>query len=168
MTKDRISEIETRAREILESHQIVEPFVNVFDIANEAGLSIEYRKMPQGNQDVSGFLDVSSNTIYINVDNSITRRAYTVAHELGHYFLNHKPDEYGVYRRSNSYTGDKHQKEKEADCFAANLLMPRHMLESKIKSYPFLASSPQLLSDLFGVSPSAMTYRLMNLGLLAR
>ena len=43
--------------------------------------------MPQGNTDVSGFFDSKTNTIYVNVDNSIARRTYTVAHELGHYFL---------------------------------------------------------------------------------
>ena len=112
MTKEVLEKVKQKASKVLSDNHIIEPFVNVFDIAAEAGLSIEYRKMPQGNTDVSGFFDSKTNTIYVNVDNSIARRTYTVAHELGHYFLGHKPDEYGLYRRNNSYSGAKEQKKK--------------------------------------------------------
>lgn len=166
MTKEVLEKVKQKASKVLSDNHIIEPFVNVFDIAAEAGLSIEYRKMPQGNTDVSGFFDSKTNTIYVNVDNSIARRTYTVAHELGHYFLGHKPDEYGLYRRNNSYSGTKEQKEKEADCFAANLLMPEDMIRKELKEYPFLKNSIQLLASRFGVSPSAMTYRLINLRII--
>ena len=166
MTKEDLNRIKQKALKVLSDNYIIEPFVNVFDIANGEGISIEYRKMPQGNTDVSGFFDSKTNTIYVNVDNSIARRTYTVAHELGHYFLGHKPDEYGLYRRNNSYSGTKKQKEKEADCFAANLLMPEDMIRKELKEYPFLKNSIQLLASRFGVSPSAMTYRLINLRII--
>ncbi|QCT41101.1 ImmA/IrrE family metallo-endopeptidase [Candidatus Saccharibacteria bacterium oral taxon 488] len=168
MTKEDFKRIEQKASKVLSDNYIIEPFVNVFDIANGEGISIEYRKMPQGNTDVSGFFDSTTRTIYVNVDNSIARRTYTVAHELGHYFLEHKPDEYGLYRRNNSYDEIKEQKEKEADCFAANLLMPENMIRKELREYPFLKSSIQLLADRFGVSPSAMAYRLMNLRIIKR
>lgn len=168
MTKEDLNRIKQKALKVLSDNYIIEPFVNVFDIANGEGISIEYRKMPQGNTDVSGFFDSTTRTIYVNVDNSIARRTYTVAHELGHYFLKHKPDEYGLYRRNNSYNGIKEQKEKEADYFAANLLMPESMIRKELKEYPFLKSSIQLLANMFGVSPSAMAYRLMNLRIIKR
>jgi len=168
MTKEVLEKVKQKASKVLSDNHIIEPFVNVFDIADEAGLSIEYRKMPQGNTDVSGFFDSKTRTIYVNVDNSIARRTYTVAHELGHYFLGHQPDEYGLYRRNNSYSGTKEEKEKEADCFAANLLMPEGMVRKELKEYPFLKSSIQLLADRFGVSSSAMTYRLINLRIIKR
>lgn len=168
MTEEVLEKVKQKASKVLSDNHIIEPFVNVFDIADEAGLSIEYRKMPQGNTDVSGFFDSKTRTIYVNVDNSIARRTYTVAHELGHYFLGHQPDEYGLYRRNNSYSGTKEEKEKEADCFAANLLMPENMIRKELREYPFLKNSIQLLADRFGVSPSAMTYRLINLRIIKR
>ena len=168
MDKARMLDIEKAASNILKNNEIVKPFVNVFQIARDAGLSIEYRKMPQGDKDVLGFLDSSTGTIYVNVENSIARRTFTIAHELGHFFLKHQPDEYGLLRRNNTYTGIKEQKEKEADYFAANLLMPEEMIKNEIRLYPFLQSSPELLASKFGVSTVAMEYRLLNLNLLSR
>jgi len=51
--------------------------------------------------------------IYYNDDPAIpaARKRFTIAHELGHYVLKHKVD------------GDK--EEREANCFARNLLAPR-------------------------------------------
>lgn len=48
MDKARMLDIEKAASNILKNNEIVKPFVNVFQIARDAGLSIEYRKMPQG------------------------------------------------------------------------------------------------------------------------
>lgn len=42
-----------------------------------------------------------------------TRQRFTIAHELGHYILSH--------------TGRTEAEEREADCFARNLLAPRQM-----------------------------------------
>ena len=58
MTKEDLNRIKQKALKVLSDNYIIEPFVNVFDIANGEGISIEYRKMPQGNTDVSGFSTV--------------------------------------------------------------------------------------------------------------
>lgn len=156
-----------KAKYVLEKNNIASPLVNVFDIAENEGISIEYRVFPNGNSDVSGFLVAPQKVIYLNVENSAERQAYTVAHELGHYFLDHKPDDYGVLRRPNDYLAEgKSQEEKDADRFAANLLMPEQMLREEIKKFPFLKSSIQLLAAKFGVSSSAMKFRLINLGII--
>jgi Zn-dependent peptidase ImmA (M78 family) len=161
--------IKARAEEILRQSNISAPFVNVFDIATDAGIAIKYRIFSAKDRDVSGFYFPTDKTIYLNVDESAERQVFTIAHELGHYFLNHKPDEYGVYRRQNSYEGIKHDNEREADCFAANLLMPETMIREELKKYPFLkAESASVLSLRFGVSSSAMTNRLKNLGIIKR
>ncbi len=163
MTTDAVAE---KAQEILKKNSITSPFVNVFDIAEREGLKIEYRVFPNGNSDISGFLMADEKTIYLNIDNSPERQAYTVAHELGHYLLGHAPDKYGVLRRANDYTNtEKSQEEKDADRFAANLLMPEKMIRRELRQYPFLKDAPQILAAKFGVSVSAMKFRLMNLGI---
>lgn len=166
MTTDAVAK---KAHEVLRKYQITSPLVNVFDIAEREGLKIEYRIFPNGNSDISGFLMADEKTIYLNVDNSAERQAYTVAHELGHYLLGHGADRYGVLRRVNDYSSDeKTQEEKDADRFAANLLMPEEMVRGELKKYPFLKDAPQILAAKFGVSVSAMKYRLMNLGIIER
>ena len=154
------------AKKVLDDNGIVAPFVNVFEIAENAGITIHYASFPDGSTDVSGFLMADDKSIYLNADNSAERQAYTTAHELGHYFLGHEPDAYGVSKRPNNYEAEiKTDEEKEADLFAANLLMPENMVRYEIKKFPFLKDSIQLLSARFGVSASAMRYRLLNLGI---
>lgn len=93
------------------------------------------------------------------------RQLFTVAHELGHYFLGHKPNEYGVYRRQPVLDNQKPTIEREADCFAANLLMPNSMIKAEFARYPFLRTiGPSIMAAKFGVSNSAMFNRLKNLG----
>jgi len=161
--------IAAKAKQVLDDNQIHDPFVNVFDIAAAEGIAIKYRNFPADVRDVSGFYFQKDKTIYLNVEDSAERQVFTIAHELGHYFLEHKPDEYGVYRRLNNYEGVKQEKEREADCFAANLLMPEKMVKEELEKYPFLkGDSAPLLSLRFGVSSSAMRNRLKNLGVIKR
>jgi Zn-dependent peptidase ImmA (M78 family) len=159
--------IKAKADEILARNNIHAPFVNVFDIAASEGIAVKYRKFPLKHRNVSGFYYPMDQTIYLNVDEPSDRQVFTIAHELGHYFLSHKADEYGVYRRQSSYEGIKDQNEQEADSFAADLLMPERMMREEIKKYPFLqADSAALLALRFGVSTSAMANRLKNLELI--
>lgn len=163
-----IPAVKAKAETILKKYDIVTPVINVFDIASSEGIAVKYRIFPKESSDVSGFYFQKDKTIYLNVDVSSERQFFTIAHELGHYFLDHKPDEYGVYARQNTYVGVKHDNEKEADCFAANLLMPENMIKLEVRKYPFLTTNPSLLALRFGVSASAMTNRLKNLGLIKR
>lgn len=161
--------IDTKAAAVLQASQIQSPFVNVFDIASREGIAVKYRKFPLNSRNVSGFYFSKDKTIYLNVDEPASRQVFTIAHELGHYFLGHKSDEYGVYRRHNVYEGVKHQNESEADYFAASLLMPETMIRDELQKYPFLTSdSTSVLALRFGVSPSAMTRRLKHLGALKK
>ncbi|HSX05060.1 MAG TPA: ImmA/IrrE family metallo-endopeptidase [Candidatus Saccharimonadales bacterium] len=165
-----IAAIEAKTKLILDKNQISSPFVNVFDIAATEGIAIKYRKFPLKSRSVSGFYFPKDKTIYLNVDEPSERQVFTIAHELGHYFLDHKTNEYGVYKRENSYQGIKHTNEKEADCFAANLLMPKNMIQEELSRFPFIkeGNPAALLSLRFGVSNSAMTNRLKNLGIVKR
>ncbi len=90
------------------------------------------------------------------------RKRFTLAHELGHYALNH-PDALRDYPSVFSTTaGDP--LERAANHFAASLLMPADALTKVFQSGE--AANLDQLSVMFGVSKVAMTYRLQHLGLI--
>lgn len=153
------------AQRLLDKYGSKVPPINVFDIASDEGLEIVYFKPDGEFHDVSGLLDKEDRKIYLNVEEPAERQTYTIAHELGHYLLDHKPDEYGVYKRHSFTDVDKPGAEKEADKFAAELLMPESMVTSTMKQYDLTRLDAQILAKLFGVSRSAMTFRLKSLGL---
>jgi Zn-dependent peptidase ImmA (M78 family) len=106
------------------------------------------------------------------------RRRFTIAHELGHYLLNHQRQGvfidttekyFTLFRDSNSSTGEDFQ-EREANAFAASLLMPRALLLEGMAIINQLEESREEEFDLvkglairFNVSKLAMSYRLTNL-----
>lgn len=126
--------------------------------------------------DISGVLVLNDNqtTIGVNQGHPDVRRRFTIAHELGHFVL-HKDqgkmfmDKILFRKSSNDYSEKQEQLEKEANNFAANILMPekivKKLFSESIKDF-YDDSSIQNLAERFGVSASAMTYRLINLGLI--
>lgn len=108
------------------------------------------------------------------------RRRFTMAHELGHFVLHRSIlDEAGGVNDSRMYRTDInapvynshiHQiHEQQANSFAANLLMPteavreRYLAESEASNHP--GGVPlKAMYQTFRVSPSAMRWRLKNLG----
>lgn len=76
------------------------------------------------------------------------RRNFTLAHELGHIFLNH--------------TDDGPAEEQEADAFAAQLLLPRILVDQLARMWNGQLTADEL-SDIFGVSRAAACNRLRAL-----
>ncbi len=157
-----------KAEEVLKKYNIKKPLIDVFDIAQSEGIEIVYfQPQDSTDEDISGFFyedtDTKAKRIYINKLDSAPRQVYTVAHELGHYFLGHKPNEYSVLLRQAVYATKKDEAEKEADSFAAELLMPKRMVEAVKKDYKLTDDDELILSQLFGVSQQAMHNRLSNL-----
>ena len=99
--------------------------------------------------------------ILVNKNDVKVRQRFTIAHEIGHFFLHQeklKSDELHIdimYRMTN-------EQEKEVDYFAGALLMNKTLLEKVYNE----GSSITELAELFDVSVSAMTVRLDVLGLL--
>lgn len=122
--------------------------------------------------DISGLFVFKDNKPFIryNENEGLERRRFTIAHELGHFIL-HKDTPLFVdkvdrtlYRNMDSSTGE-YKKEREANSFAASLLMPRIFIDEEINNLPKNTKDPiASLSKKFKVSEQAMTYRLANLG----
>jgi Zn-dependent peptidase ImmA (M78 family) len=110
---------------------------------------------------VSGLLIPAERQIYINASDTPARRRFTLAHELGHWVCQclegtMKP----VYCRAEEVGADLAGRalEREANIFAAELLMPEPELRRR-----FLGSSSEAAAE-FAVSSEAMSWRLYNLG----
>jgi Zn-dependent peptidase ImmA (M78 family) len=103
------------------------------------------------------------------------RQRFTIAHEIGHFYLRHVGEifveEHVLNKRDgrSSYAIDP--KEIEANNFAAALLMPAQMVGraviDRINKNPSikLEDLTDDLAEKFHVSRQAMGYRLINLGL---
>lgn len=160
MTAD-FRKAECEAAGILKKYNITEPFVDLHKITRGEGLHIAIVQLkPEWENNISGFYDDGTKTIYVNRNISAARTRFTIAHELGHYLMHKdyiKSEKYKVLMRRNDWSiNDKPDVEKEADAFAANLLVPLEILEK----YRDKATVPQL-KDLFGISEEMLGYRLI-------
>ncbi|HET7559727.1 MAG TPA: ImmA/IrrE family metallo-endopeptidase [Limnochordia bacterium] len=90
--------------------------------------------------------------IFVDRRLSLGRRRFTIAHELGHIILGH------LLHVRTSQTTDR-MMDKEANCFAAELLMPRHLIA------PQASTSIDNLAQTFGLTPELVRMRLVQLGL---
>jgi Zn-dependent peptidase ImmA (M78 family) len=148
------NEIENKAWDVLDAYNINKPVVNVAEIAKGEGIEIKEIEMPKGYDGVAGFFDKAKKIIYVNVDDVPARKLFTVAHELGHIFLEHKT--YSVLFRVPRKDVNYSKEEKEANSFAAHLLMPRFMLREYLQKYNLARSDYKVMADIFGVPVTSM------------
>lgn len=129
--------------------------IDPFAIAEQFGISLAAK--PANHQGVSGMLVRVGNEFAIayatHIENEPFQR-FSVAHELGHYFLPGHPeavfDDRGVHESRAQFVS-KDRYEMEADGFAAGLLMPRHLF------YPALARAGQGLEAIESLAAVCMT-----------
>lgn len=158
MTNSNFREAQEKAEELLKKYKITEPIVPIFQIAQEEGIELKFVKMPQKLENIAGFFYTKKkkNVIFVNDDDAPNRQTFTIAHELGHYILKHK--NYGMLPRVPNLT-EKTPVEQEANCFAANLLVPLDMLIEVMRKHSLTKSDTSLLAEIFGVSEQVIKYR---------
>lgn len=150
--------------------------IDVNDIAIKLGIQVSEHDL---GPNVSGvlYIDKGKGVIGYSKHESEVRRRFTIAHEIGHFILHRLDNELFVdkmefkalYRDDKSSTGDIKQ-EREANAFAAALLMPKERVIEELNKMIFdLADEKgdaiKKLSDTFKVSSQAMMYRISNLNL---
>lgn len=153
--------------------------VPVDEIAQTLGAEIHYEP---ADDDLSGFLfrDLRQKKAIIGVNSNHhpKRQRFTVAHEIGHFLLHEyegfhfdgNNQWFQVKRRDNKSKSGTDTEEKEANLFAAELLMPAQFLKAdllKLSGVDLLADSNQSftkLAERYGVSTQALSYRLAYLG----
>jgi Zn-dependent peptidase ImmA (M78 family) len=168
--------IEQRAQVLLARHRITSPPVPVEQLAVAEGIQV-VRSPSTGEE--SGFLlrDRSQTLIGVNSKNSDRRQRFTIAHELGHWQLHAgRPlivDHLVRINRRNEISSSATDREEiEANAFAAALLMPASLIEAAVRreldrGINIVERLTQLLANEFDVSAEAMSWRLINLGIVS-
>lgn len=147
------------ALRIAESKNLKRVPLDVVGLASSIGILVEYLPL---SSDVSGFLKRKNQlwTIGVNSFHHANRQRFTIAHELGHYFLHRDHGDFedgALFRKDRQY----HHREFDANNFASRLLMPENDFRAMAIRHP---ANIDLVSEYFGVSKAAATFRAENLG----
>ena len=146
---------------VLEENFVTKPPINAAELAEACGLAVFESRFKPAYSHVAGFIDFDNTKILINADDSVPRKNFTVAHELGHYLLGHNEENGYTVLLRNPDAMAKTPIEQEANCFAANLLVPERFLREWLDNYP--SATDQQLSGIFGVSAEVIRYRRLYL-----
>ncbi len=136
-------EIEEKTTEVLERFNITDcPADHMMEIIESE--NIRFEETDEFSEDSPGFYMVKGNRKVIVVKKTVTppeRKNFTIAHELGHYFLKHTfSNKYKGCRISEKtgfrkFSTKKEMKiEQEANVFAADFLLPKEMITPYIKT----------------------------------
>lgn len=105
--------------------------VDVRQIMLDMGIVVHEKELPD---EISGVLDTTSEKpiVLIQKSHDKKRKRFSLAHELGHFILNSSSGSIHLdkhtYFRSNLSSSGIDTDEKKANRFAAELLMPTHIL----------------------------------------
>lgn len=168
----RRRKIEAMVERLLNENGITEAPVPVAKIAKAQGARIFIDSL-EG--DLSGFLyrDKKQVVIGVNTHHAPGRQNFTIGHEVGHLLLHdqeqlHVDREFRVRLRDDISSQGTDEAEREANFFAASLLMPKGFLEMDLakEEYVDLLDDEFLhtLARKYGVSTQALVNRLKNLG----
>lgn len=108
---------------------------------------------------ISAVLKPEHNVIGVNSKHHPVRKRFSVAHELGHFVLEHSVGQEIVDENFNKPL----PQEQEANAFAAALLMPSEMVKKSVTKNGF---DLEELAKIFEVSKQALTIRLLSLNLI--
>ncbi len=158
LAKPRWSYVRERADRLTAPYSV--PPIPVLEIAERAGVDVVFNPFDQFRDTVAGFCDLAARRLYINSKDALNPQTFTIAHELGHWILHREyfeahPDLYHILPRYQEVE-DGNAFEKEANHFAAHLLVPKRLL-TPVKDAPVAA-----LAQAFAVSQAMMENRLKN------
>ncbi|HEY5695313.1 MAG TPA: ImmA/IrrE family metallo-endopeptidase [Candidatus Saccharimonadales bacterium] len=176
--------IRARAEEFLRTYnpRVLVPFP-FEDAAAQLG-DVDIRYVRNVDDTISGAIYYQDGRlqITINANKPLVRQSFTLAHEFGHYVLHrdwldaHKEDglvdfvEYvdgstSLFRRDVPVLTDESAilREREANNFAAELLMP----EDKLRELWDINPDIERAAEIFRVSKIAMAIRLERLGMIS-
>lgn len=156
-----------RIEDILKKLNVNKAPIPVEEVAKLFSIKIIPYDFPD---DFSGLIrEVSGQTVIgINKKHHPNRQRFTVAHEIGHYLLGHSVD-HNIGLTDDVLSNDQNaletNKERDANIFAGELLMPTNMLTSDVQKLRGQIQIPEL-AKLYKVSEQAMSIRLLETGLI--
>ena len=172
--KDKIIIKKVDYQDILEYTNQNKPPIDLDKICNFFNIKVEKKE----DLFYDGLSKYENNQYFIIYKSGITspyRERFTIAHELGHIFLHFSEDKKTfIDEHLNRKLKEKNLKaaarglnhlsdievEREANNFAADLLMPKEII------FKYLFFSPKKISNIFKVSKEAVEIRLKTLGMI--
>lgn len=183
MSQPRVDmSIERKALDLLLNANLTSIPVDPAAVAKSLNVEVHYEELED---EVSGVLLVQNNArhILVNKSHHPNRQRFSIAHELGHLLL-HDQDggrlfidtQLRLYQRAGAPNSSAYsepgsattpQEEREANQFAAALLMPRILIErAALDRDLYDEVDVSALAASFAVSEQAMAIRLQRLDIL--
>jgi Zn-dependent peptidase ImmA (M78 family) len=173
--------IEEAAARILRKCKVSSAPVNILKVAQLLGARVAFEPF---DEELSGMLVRKDDQIIIGVNSRHpkTRQRFTIAHEMGHWQLEHPGELFldrtlrnkpvSIKKRDQRAAQGSDKEEIEANAFAAAILIPEPLLVASVEE--LLDSDAdyevdRLIGNLakeFEVSSQAMEHRLTNLGMM--
>lgn len=169
------SGIRTLADSIAERYDVPVPLLQ---IAEDELIKVVVDDYGSSTFDGLTWFEASTDDFFIHLNNNQSRKnhpstakgRFTLAHELGHYFIpNHRQGLISGELKphgSINYLVDQSawQIEREADAFASVLLMPTKSIKEFIERKPFNFHLVEEIAAQYNVSKSAAALRLVEIG----
>lgn len=136
MTNDHakiLSEVRRLRRMVLDDSS-AQP-TPVVALAGKLGFDVDEFEPTEDTDSISGAVAHEEQTIFVNKDELPSRKRFTIAHEIGHIVLHGSEGNYVDYRHQIGPTDTHNTKEREANRFAVELLMPRHIFDPLWSAY---------------------------------
>jgi len=147
-----MSEAKRVAEGLLGRYDLTKPPFDPEFIAEREGVDVKFTSFSEeASSKVHGFYDHEDKTIYVNSEDSVQEKMFTIAHELGHHVL-HQTYSAGAGYVPRLKTHVETKEELEADSFAVSLLAPAKV----VKQYASVFDDSEL-SSLFLVSPEVIS-----------
>ena len=154
--------IRREAERLLKAAGATRAPISLRDVVSYLNLSlVERRREPFGSEAALVPLG-DGHAIELRGTSGERRLRFTIAHEIGHFLLH--PGR-AVTERGGATNRATARLEHEADQFAAELLMPEHLVRQAVLED---GADARRLADRFDVSAQAMSLRLRRLGLAER
>jgi hypothetical protein len=168
-------EIKNMVEKVLKETDLNVAPIAIVSIANFYGFSVYEMPMDDSvsglimadDKNIEGF--DAKQIIVVNSKHSSTRKRFTIAHELGHYFIQNKPSHCFAHRDAGNYSLE----ERYANNFASTLLMPEDEIIREVGNFKKTKIGEQPDSELinyianeFDVSQSAAAIRLKKLHII--
>lgn len=158
------NEAEAEAARVLRDYNQLSPPIDPFGIAKAAGIYVA--AMNTQEQGVSGYFQRVGGVFGIQYSSTLPNEGFirfTVAHELGHYFISGHAEQLfqngdGVHKSYGEFTSDD-RLERQANIFASALLMPHdHFIKEMWRGDADLDGIIRL-AELFKTSLTATTIK---------
>ena len=183
--REQSGSIDDAVKVILTKNGVMEPPINVIKIADSMGIkvfSVEFTD-PNVKGAIADFkspmpqFNGEQRIIAVDKKSYATRKIFTIAHEIGHFVMHcgesndfFERDVYESNEEKKNSEDNRNSIEKDADKFAASLVMPKDMFIDFVENSPYyiIRDKQNLVQEIckkFIVAEKAAKKRLKEVGM---